>query len=561
MLSFAAALGQDNAPELAQKDSGPTFQSRVNVVLVPVVVRDSRGNLIKDLKKQDFQIFDKGKLQTISSFTLQTGGKRGSSNEPAGNGAKQAAGGETTTANPAMVAPDRYVAYLFDDLNLTSGDLLVMKKNAIAHLKKGLRANERAGVYTTSGRNPLDFTDDQQKLIDAVEQIQLAPMYQHQGRECPDLSYYWADLIVRLNDQQAFNGATQEAMACLNLDPTQPGSLQQAQAQAKSTAQQEMAIGEQGTRVSLSGIRSLIRRLSVMPGQRLIVLASPGFFTSGEEAFSTKGDILDAAVRAGVTINALDVRGLYTTMPDASEQGAESVAAQQLYVQYKSASALANEDVMAEFADGTGGVFFHNSNDLLGGFERTAAEPEVLYVLGFTPLVMKPDGSFHRLKVSLVTSKGLSIQARHGYYASKHKNDPEEDAKADIHDAVYSRDEMRDIPVALETQFFKTDDTSAKLTVLAKVDLRRLRFKKVDGRNNDELAVVSVLFDRNGNFLMGTTKTVTLKLRDETLARVSEGITVKSTFDVKSGGYVVRLVVRDSEGQAMAAQNGAVQIP
>jgi hypothetical protein len=57
------------------------------------------------------------------------------------------------------------------------------------------------------------------------------------------------------------------------------------------------------------------------------------------------------------------------------------------------------------------------------------------------------------------------------------------------------------------------------------------------------------------------TKTVAMKLRDETLARLTSGITVKTSFDVKSGAYVVRLVVRDAEGQAMAAQNGAVEIP
>jgi hypothetical protein len=57
------------------------------------------------------------------------------------------------------------------------------------------------------------------------------------------------------------------------------------------------------------------------------------------------------------------------------------------------------------------------------------------------------------------------------------------------------------------------------------------------------------------------TKNLEMKLKDETLARLPSGITVKTNFDVKPGTYVVRLVVRDSEGQAMAAQNGAVEIP
>jgi hypothetical protein len=51
-------------------------------------------------------------------------------------------------------------------------------------------------------------------------------------------------------------------------------------------------------------------------------------------------------------------------------------------------------------------------------------------------------------------------------------------------------------------------------------------------------------------------------LKDATLEnKLGSGITVKSTFDVKRGSYVVRLVVRDSEGQMMAAENGAVEIP
>jgi hypothetical protein len=334
-----------------------------------------------------------------------------------------------------------------------------------------------------------------------------------------------------------------------------------AQQMAQGAARQELTIGEQGTRLTLGVIKNVIRRMSAMPGQRLIVLASPGFLAQTSEAINDKADILDLAARTNVMISSLNARGLFTTEMDASQQGASSQAAQQLISQYYRESAIATEDVLAELADGTGGTFFHNNNDLNEGFTRVAAAPDVSYVLGFSPQALKPDGSFHRLKISLATRKGVSVQARRGYYAVKHGRSAEEDAKADIQDAVFSREEMRDIPVDLQTQFFKSDATTAKLTVLAKVDLRRLRYKKLDGRNDDELTVVSVLFDTNGNYVMGTTKTVSMKLRDETLARLTSGITVKTNFDVKPGTYIVRLVVRDAEGQAMAAQNGAVEIP
>jgi len=383
-------------------------------------------------------------------------------------------------------------------------------------------------------------------------------MFAHAGRQCPDLTYYWADLIVNKNDPIALTAATQETLVCMSMDPSQMSSAQQ---MAQSAARQELSVGDQGTRVTLSVIKNLIRRMAAMPGQRLVVIASPGFLAETAEAISEKAEILDAAAHANVMISALNARGLYTTNIDASQSGSYSPTTQTLISQYFEQSAIATEDVLAELADGTGGTFFHNNNDLNEGFAHVAAAPEVSYVLGFSPTVMKPDGSFHRLKVSLIERKGLALQARRGYYALKHGSSAEEDAKADIHDAIFSREEMHDIPVDLQTQFFKIDDTSAKLTVLARVDLRRLRFKKVDGRNNDEIAVVAVLFDRNGNYVTGLTKTVSMKLRDDTLTRLTSGITVKNSFDVKPGTYVVRLVVRDAEGQAMAAQNGAVEIP
>jgi VWFA-related protein len=555
LLSGGSVKAQDNPPEMTQKESAPTFQSKVNLVLVPVVVRDSRGRIVADLTKEDFQLSDKGKAQTISSFSVV---KRGAVTAQPTATTTPVTETSGAPARPQPVVPERYVGYLFDDLNIEFGDLAYLKKAATNHLANGLLTDDRAAIYTTSGQNNLDFTDDKAKLQAAVAKLNVQPLYAHAGRQCPDLTYYWSDLIVNKNDQQALLAATDEALVCLNLDPSQISTARQ---MAQQAAQRELSVGEQGTRVTLSVVKALIRRMSTMPGQRLIVLASPGFLAQTAEAISDKADILDAAARANVMISSINARGLFTTEMDASQSGAASSDAQRMISQYHHDSALATEDVLAELADGTGGTFFHNNNDLNLGFARVAEAPEVSYVLGFSPQTMKPDGSFHRLKISMANRSGLNVQARRGYYALKHNANAEEEAKVDIHDAVFSRDEMRDIPVDLQTQFFKTNEVSAKLTVVAKVDLRRLRFKKLNSRNEDDLTIVSVLFDRNGNYVTGMTKIVTMKLRDETLARLTSGITVKTSFDVKPGTYVVRLVVRDAEGQAMAAQNGAVEIP
>jgi hypothetical protein len=217
---------------------------------------------------------------------------------------------------------------------------------------------------------------------------------------------------------------------------------------------------------------------------------------------------------------------------------------------------------MAELADATGGRYFHDNNDLKTGFGEIATAPEFVYVLGFSPQNLKLDGAYHALKVTLKTSHGLDLQARRGYYAPRQLADPEEDAKREIQEALFSRDEVLDIPVELHMQFFKSSDVAAKIAVLARVSVRSLRFRKADGRSNDNLTVISGVFDHNGKYLTGMQKVIELHLQDPSLEKVlNSGIIVRTNFDVAPGSYAIRLVVRDSEGQNMAARNGVVEIP
>ena len=264
-----------------------------------------------------------------------------------------------------------------------------------------------------------------------------------------------------------------------------------------------------------------------------------------------------------MTISTLDARGLWAIPPggDASQPNV-SAAATQNRARYDNEAATAYGMVLGEFADGTGGTAFHNNNDLREGFQRTGASPEFMYVLAFSPQNLRYDGAYHSLKVTAKDTRGVTLQARHGYYAPKHAADPAEDAREEIRVALFSREEMLDIPVDLQTQFFKPSQTSAKLAVLARVDLKHLRFKKSEGRNRNTLSVVSAVFDRNGVLVSAMQKDVEMKLRDETFeARIAAGLALKTSFDVPPGTYVVRVVVRDSEGQTMAARNRVVEIP
>lgn len=539
-----------NTPEISSHDETTTFKVKVNLVEVRVVVRDAKGKGIGNLKQEDFQLLDNGKPQVISKFSVEQGG--GKPTLGAGN-ASQTSGENAAQPAATVRVPNRYIAYVFDDIHLQFPDL-AQARNAAARQLQSLQPTDRAAIYTTSGQTRLDFTDDRSQLIATLNRIQPKSLTNTGITPCPNISYYMADAIVNRNDTQALQIVTADAVDCGAVIASAS-----AQNQVYVLARRELTFGDQEIRLSLGVLQDVIRQLATMPGQRTVILVSPGFMNINE--LPMESQIAERALHSDIVINALDAQGLYSNMPDASEQRSPSPAIAPNMLLYRTSEQQANRDVMADLADTTGGIFFHNNNDLEEGFHRLAGQPEFSYLLGFAPQNLKPDGHYHKLKVILKPPAEGTIQARKGYYAPKEAIDASAQAKQAIEDAVFSQEDVREIPVELHTQFFKPDENDAKLSVLVRMDVRHLHFRKADGRNNNDVTVVSALFDRNGNFVSGSQKTLQMHLKDETLQdRLNSGITLKSSFDVKPGSYIVRLVVRDEDGQ-LAAQSSAVEIP
>jgi VWFA-related protein len=537
--------------EMSQKDEPALFKARVNLVQVPVVVRDKTGKAIGTLKKEDFQLFDKGKPQFIARFSMET-----ASGRP--KGAIETKLDTSPETLPPSDTPDRFLAYLFDDVHTTFGNLAQIRDAVKRQIDTTLRTTDRAAIYTTSGQTTQDFTDDRDALHAALAQLRPRPVTGQGQNRCPNMTYYMADLIENKNDQQTLDAATLDVMSCMSMTPDQRA---QAVQMAQAAARQEISMGDHETRLALSVITDLVRRMAAMPGQRTIILLSSGFVTLGEHS-TLKSEVMDRAIKANVLINALDARGLYTDTPDITRPGT-NYQTQQVLSRLDRENARANADVMAELAAGTGATFFENNNDFDEGLRRLAAAPEYYYLLVFSPQNLRMDGSFHSLKVSVVkTIHDVAISARKGYYAPTHLEDAKETARRELEEALFSREEMNDIPVDFGTQFFKPNADAAKLSVLVKLDVRKLRFRKEEDRNKNEVTIVCGVFDRNGVYVTGIQKLIEMRLKDETLEkRLDNGITVRNTIDVKPGKYAIRIVVRDAEGQLMSARNGAVEIP
>jgi VWFA-related protein len=543
--------------EVSTRDGPATFRVRVNLVQVRVVVRDEHGKIVPDLHREDFQIFDNRKPQLLSTFNVETPESKAAA--PSSSASTPADAAEIEKASVVAKLPQRFVAMVFDDVHLSMEDATFVRSAAVKFFDS-LALTDRVGIYSTSGQTTQEFTDNRVALRKALLGILPRSVAGGGFHDCPEVSYYEADQIENQRNSQAIAVATEDAVQCAFNGDESKRAL--AQPLAEAAALTALSTGDAESNYSYSHLNDISRRLSSMPGQRIMVFISPGFIPS--TLWPEMTELIDRANRNKITINTIDARGLYT--PDVNGDIADpprfTGSTAGVLTSYRVQAQFAQEEVLADFASGTGGTYFHNRNDLDVGMTQAGAAPEVSYLLGFSPQNMKIDGRFHEIKVTLTSKRKVSIQARRGYYAPRTIPDPEAAAKADIQEAIFSQEEIHDLPVDLQTQFFKKDANAARVAVLSRFDLKGVHFRKADGRSNDALTIVTAIFDENGNFVTGGEKILTLRLLDNTYERLSRsGLTVKSSFEVKPGTYMVRLVVRDGEGAEMAARNGSLVIP
>jgi VWFA-related protein len=414
-LLFCSHLSAQQPNETTPQPGEVKIQVNVSSVVVPVVVRDAKGRAVGNLKKEDFQVFDKDKPQGISGFTIE---KRAAAEDDA----KTAEPGKAIPAGPMPAVsqeqgrvPDRFIVYLFDDMHMKRADLAGVKSAATKMLAGSLTDSDRAAVISIMGRQDSGITSDRAKLEEAIAKIQTQSPYKRTGRECPDVDFYHADRIENRQDSAALEAAVQDAITCAHLDPKM---RIEAETMARSAARESVAQGEQDIRVTLTFVRELIRKMASLPGQRTLILISPGFFAGTQSGMTLQSQVVDVAARANVTISALDPRGLYTTTLEAGESAAGPVSETRLKAESHMASMTNVEDVMGELAEATGGTYFHNSNDFEGGLKRLTVAPEYVYLLEFSIDNVKPDGAYHHLKVK-VDRGDLKLQARRGYFAPK----------------------------------------------------------------------------------------------------------------------------------------------
>lgn len=488
---------------IAQNQLPFTIRSKTDLVVVRVVVRDPRGDPVDNLRKEDFRLFDNGKEQAIAQFEMKVHAL------------------ETSIPNEST-RPAHFIALYFDDLDTPLSYLTSARDAADQFLNAYLQPSDRATLITTSGNNLVDFTSDLKRLHSAL--FKIVPN-EHDG------------------------------------DPRM-----------------------QSWR-NLHTLDQLVARLAPMPGQRSIILVSPGFISASQQAHVDA--IIDRALRSQVVISTLDPRGLVppaaadilNTAPETAppterlpqSQGTPGRAGPPSqtppsadFVDSLDPDLLIKpETVLREVAEGTGGEFFHDNNDLKAGFRQLSGTAQSYYILAFHPADLQQDGRFHTLKVSLTEKHaGFRLQARRGYFAPKSSTSPDDESETQIQEAMLSTTELRQLPVGFAARLSVPIHETRDLALLAHLDARPLHFHKEGEHNVNTLTFVFGIFDQTGNMVGLRQRRAKVNVLDAQLPELFKaGVDVDMAFQLKPGIYRIREVVTDSEEHHMTAFSKNVEIP
>lgn len=536
---------------------------RSDLVEIPVIVRDSHGNPVAGLKQTDFEVYDEGKKRDISFFSVE--------NAPrmlAQEAVTDSAGLEHPASPTFSEAPKpRYVAFYFDDSSTSVPDIKYSREAAEHFVREGIDAGDKVGIFTSSTTVFQDFTDDKQKLLDAIGQIRTHLKTANEGPlACPNLTTYQAYLITEMamTHSDAFDLGVAQAVQCHACGKNIGVSCTTLVVNA---ARETLALSEQFSQDTLGIISDVILHLSKMPGRRMLVLSSSGFMTQtlGEK----QNKVIDAAVHAGVIINSLDAKGLWAAPPGGDLGDRLNRITTGYLAAYQDRlddmTKEINDDPLALLADGTGGKFFHNSNDLIAGFRELAELPAVSYMLGFYPEDLKPSENLHLLKVKLINAHDVTIQARRGYYPPNRKDVEISSAAAakrgKLEQAVLSDDRVTEIPAEVSAQPVQTEGAPQNLKVVVHVDVANLPFESRSGRSLENLVFVTALFDTKNHFLTGVEGLMELSLKDSTKAQLaSQGLDASFSLAAPSGTYRLREVVEETGGSRLFASSKTVEI-
>src|SRR5262245_8759413 len=525
-------------PQQNPQQQTPTFRVRIDYVEVDVVVTDRQGNLVRDLKKEDFQVLEDGKAQTINTFSLV--------DIPIERA-------DRPLFQPNAIEPDvrtnerpfegRVYVMVIDDLHTLPGRTPRVKAAARQFIERRFGANDLMAIVHTSGASDAnqEFTSNKRLLLAAVDRTN--------GRKL--------DSATANKTREYFNTRDLRQQGDTLNDP-------------------EDAERGFNARNTLDTLRNVAEWFGSVRGRRKTILfVSEGIDYDIYDMIASNGsnhqsasmvldatrDAIAAATRSNVAIYGIDPRGL-------TDLGDESIEIQS-YPDDTSLGigpgSLQNElrlsqDSLRVLSEETGGFAVVNKNDYATAYQRIVEDNSSYYVLAYYPPDARP-GRLHKIDVR-VTRPGLTVRGRKGYIT------PKKDAVTTAAVKGPSTPELREaidrpLPVSgLTMHVFAAPCKGAapNASVLFGVEMRG---RDLQLAQNGKVLLSYLAIDQNGKIKGGNTDSMSMpNLKPETKARIEQtGLRMLNRLDLPPGKYSLRIAAHDTNGGNVGSVQYDLAVP
>ena len=514
-----------------QKLTEPGFRMRVTteIVLVNVIARDKKGNLLRDLKQSDFTLYEDGQKQQIASFDfenvdeLQTAGVAGETvtGTAAGSLLQPSQGAE-------LQARDRRLMLLFFDFSAMEPEEI---DRAVEAGKKYVQTNMQPAdmvalvSLATNMKLDLDFTADKQKILSVLSS--------YNGTEGQGFE----------NGTTGSSEGTAESSGSYTADDTDYNTF---------SADRK-----------LLALQSIMQAMGKIPQKKSLIYFSNGISQSGVDNQSALRAATAAAVKANVSIYPVDVRGLSAFPPGGQAQSA-SLHGQSAY---SGASVLndlnsnaSSQETLYTLADDTGGKAFMDTNDFSGVFKQVQKDTSAYYVLGYASSNHLKDGRFRRIKVQ-VNRPDIKLEYRPGYYAGRDfQHMKQTDREQQLEDELAAELPQTDVAVYAGTAYFRQDDSHYYLAVSLVIPGTQIPFVQEKDKDSATIDIIGVVLE-SGKFPFGRQRD-TVKLAVDSAQQVRrKNVQYNTGFLLPPGSYHLKFIVRENRTGRMGSFETDVRIP
>jgi VWFA-related protein len=575
-ISLTAASGvPDEPPVSLPRDASVTLKHTTRLVDVGIVAYDKKGYPVKDLKQDDFEVYDNGRKQEVRFFS-----QIGRDAQPAGaapNPAERVFSNRTSDVAAGVLAKSVPEAgatiLLIDQSHIAWSDLSNARAQMLMFLG-GLPTGERVGFYTMTGlgfRVLTEITTDHQALIARLQKWMPSAQSVAQSQEEEARNRQQINEVQSVSDLKSVNGNSIDA----------PVSNSPVDYQLRDR-------GQNPARDSLIVLVGVARHLSGVAGHKNLV------WVSSDNVFA---DWTNQAVGLEKGSKYLDgfAMGAQEAMNDAHaavfpfdvsqlEGGAISADMQHRMVELTQAAAdnaaMRSEDLsdlpggmpgghnltpgrataqmrqdihpiqqpIVEVAEATGGRTIRRSGDLAAALAGIVEDGHAKYQLSFSPQG-PADDKYHIITVKLVGRRGLNLRYRTGYLFQKEPAT----LKDRFNQAIWRPAEMDEVALTA-----LVDALSPGATVKIKIAAGDLGLQQQDGRWMDKLDIFFIQRDDEGLHAQVEGQTLGLQLKSSTYqSLLSGGVPFDHFVQLRPGMASLRVLVVDENSGRM----GSVTVP